>query len=264
MTGVGFFDVDVVAGVATATLDRPPANALDYALYEEFSLLLDRLESDDEVRVVVFASANERIFMAGADLRDMEHYDRRRGASARKVDTVHTAFLRLQRLGKPTIGILSGHALGGGCEFSLCLDFRFMSRGRARIGLPEATLGFVPGGGGTQRLARLVGRAAATELLMLGRRIDADEAERIGLVTTACDDAASTRARAEELAAELASRPPVALRLIKRALNDGVDGDLPAGLAVEREAVIEALATEDAREGPRAFLEKRPPDFKGR
>lgn len=264
MTGVGFFDVDVVAGVATATLDRPPANALDYALYEEFSLLLDRLESDDEVRVVVFASANERIFMAGADLRDMEHYDRRRGASARKVDTVHTAFLRLQRLGKPTIGILSGHALGGGCEFSLCLDFRFMSRGRARIGLPEATLGFVPGGGGTQRLARLVGRAAATELLMLGRRIDADEAERIGLVTAACDDAASTRARAEELAAELASRPPVALRLIKRALNDGVDGDLPAGLAVEREAVIEALATEDAREGPRAFLEKRPPDFKGR
>lgn len=260
---MGFFGIEVVEGVATATLDRPPANALDYELYEEFSLLLDRLESDDEIRVVVFASANERIFMAGADLRDMEHYDRRRGASARKVDTVHSTFLRLQRLGKPTIGILSGHALGGGCEFSLCLDFRFMVRGRARIGLPEATLGFVPGGGGTQRLARLIGRAAATELLMLGRRIDADEAERIGLVNAACDDVAATHARAQQLAAELATRPPVALRLIKRALNDGVDGDLLAGLAVEREAVIEALATQDAREGPRAFLEKRPPDFKG-
>lgn len=256
--------MEVDDGVATATLDRPPANALDYELYGELSLMLDELESDDDVRVVIFASANERIFMAGADLRDMESYDRRRGASARKVDTVHATFLRLQRFGKPTIGVLSGHALGGGCEFALCLDFRFMSRGRARIGLPEATLGFVPGGGGTQRLARLVGRAKATELLMLGRRLDADEAAHIGLVTEACDDPAKTAVRASELARELASRPPVALRLIKRALNDGVDGDLPAGLAVEREAVIEALSTEDAREGPRAFVEKRSPEFKGR
>lgn len=261
---MAFFAVETDGGVAVATLDRPPANTLDGELYEELSGLIERLESDDGVRAVVFASANERIFVAGADLARMEAYDRRRGAAARKVDMVHAAFLRLQRLAKPTIGAITGHALGGGCELALCLDFRLMARGRARIGLPEVTLGLVPGGGGTQRLARLVGRAKATELLMLGRRLDADEAAAAGLVTAACDDAAATLERARALAAELAERPPVALRLVKRALNDGVDGGLPAGLAVEREAVIEALATEDAREGPRAFVEGRPPEFRGR
>lgn len=250
--------------VAEVVLDRPPANALDYELYAELNLLIDELESDDTVRAVLFASANERIFMAGADLRDMESYDRRRGATARKVDTVQSVFLRLQRLAKPTVGVITGHALGGGCEFSLCLDLRVMSRGPARIGLPEVTLGFVPGGGGTQRLARLVGRGEATRMLMLGIRLDADEALRVGLITEVASDAEAALARGRELAQQLATMPPVAIRLIKRALNDGVDGDLTAGLAVEREAVIEALATEDAREGPRAFLEKRSPRFEGR
>lgn len=250
--------------VAEVVLNRPPANALDYELYAELNLLIDELEGDDTVRAVLFASANERIFIAGADLRDMESYDRRRGATARKVDTVQSVFLRLQRLAKPTVGVITGHALGGGCEFSLCLDLRIMSRGPARIGLPEVTLGLVPGGGGTQRLARLVGRAQATRMLMLGVRLDADEALRVGLVTEVASDAEAALARGRELAQQLATMPPVAIRLIKRALNDGVDGDLLAGLAVEREAVIEALATEDAREGPRAFLEKRPPRFEGR
>ena len=261
---MGWFDVTTDGGVATATLDRPPANSLDYELYEELSLLLDRLESDDAVRAVVFASALESIFISGGDIKAMASYDRRRGASARKVDTVHTTFQRLQRFAKPTVGAITGHALGGGCEFALCLDFRLMARGRARIGLPEVTLGIVPGGGGTQRLARLVGRAAATELLMLGTRLDADRAERIGLVHEACDDPAATRTRAAELAADLAARAPVAIRALKRALNDGLDGDLPAGLAVEREAVIEVLGTADAQEGATAFIEKREPRFRGR
>lgn len=261
---MGWFRVTTEAGVATATLDRPPANSLDYELYEELSLLLDQLESDDDVRAVVFASALESIFISGGDIKAMATYDRRRGASARKVDTVHLTFQRLQRFAKPTVGAITGHALGGGCEFALCLDFRLMARGRARIGLPEVTLGIVPGGGGTQRLARLVGRAAATELLMLGTRLDADRAERIGLVHEACDGADATRTRAADLAADLAGRAPVAIRAVKRALNDGVDGDLPAGLAVEREAVIEVLGTEDAQEGATAFIEKREPRFRGR
>ena len=259
-----WFGVEVEGGVATATLDRPPANSLDYALYDELSQLVDRLESDPAVRAIVFASANEKIFISGANIHDMLEYDRRRGASARKVDTVHATFLRVQRCAKPTIAAISGHALGGGCEFALCMDFRFMARGRARIGLPEVTLGIVPGGGGTQRLARLIGRAKATELLMLGKRLDADEAVAVGLVTEACDDPVSTLACAQELAAELATRPPIAIRNLKRALNDGVDGDLVRGLAVEREAVIEVLGTEDALEGARAFIDKRPPDFQGR
>lgn len=261
---MAWFGVSTVDGVATATLDRPPANSLDYELYDELSLLLDDLESDADVRAVVFASALDRTFISGGDIKAMASYDRRRGASARKVDTVHTTFQRLQRFAKPTVGAITGHALGGGCEFALCLDFRVMTRGRARIGLPEITLGIVPGGGGTQRLARLIGRGPATELLMLGRRLDADEAAAIGLVHEACDDVDATRARTADLAAELATRPPVALRAVKRALNDGVDADLPAGLAVEREAVIEVLATEDAQEGATAFVEKRPPTFRGR
>lgn len=259
-----WFTVTTTDEVATATLDRPPANPLDDELYDELSLLLADLESDDAVRAVVFDSAVDGIFVSGGDIKAMTRYDRRRGASARKVDTVHAAFLRVQRFAKPTVAAITGHALGGGCELALCLDFRVMTRGPARIGLPEVTLGIVPGGGGTQRLARLVGRAAATELLLLGKRLDADRAAAIGLVHEACDDPAATRTRAAELAVDLASRAPVAVRAIKRALNDGVDGDLPAGLAVEREAVVEVLGTADALEGATAFVEKRPPIFRGR
>lgn len=261
---MGWFRVETDAGVAVATLDRPPVNALDYALYAELSELVDGLESDDAARAVVFASALEHVFISGADVKDMTGYDRRRGASARKVDTVQSTFLRVQRLAKPTVGAITGHALGGGCEFALCLDFRVMAQGRARIGLPEVGLGIVPGGGGTQRLARLVGRAAAAEILMLGRRLDARQAAAIGLVTEACPDPEATLERARALAAELASKAPVALRLVKKALNDGVDGDLPRGLAVERDAVVEALGTADAREGVAAFLEKREPRWEGR
>ena len=258
-----WFSVAIAEGVATATLDRPPANPLDDELYEELSLLLAELESDESVRAVVVDSAVDGIFVSGGDIKAMAGYDRRRGASARKVDTVHATFQRLQRFAKPTVGAITGHALGGGCELALCLDFRLMTRGRARIGLPEVTLGIVPGGGGTQRLARLVGRAAATELLLLGSRLDADRAAAIGLVHEACDDPDATRARAAELAADLASRAPVAVRAIKRALNEGVDGDLPRALAVEREAVIEVLGTVDAQEGAAAFVAKRPPIFRG-
>lgn len=261
---MGFFRLDRRGPVAVATLDKPPANTLDYALYDELALLLAELENDDKTRAVVFASANPKVFISGADLKDMRSYDRRRGAVARKVDTVHGAFLRLQRLAKPTIGAITGHALGGGCEFALCLDFRIMSDGAACIGLPEVTLGMVPGGGGTQRLARLVGRARATELLMLGTRLHAREAHRIGLVHEACAGDDATMERAVGLGEELADRGPVAIRLIKRALNDGVDVPLAAGLAVEREGVVEAMDTEDAREGVAAFLERRRPRFLGR
>lgn len=259
-----WFEIDVGEGVATATLDRPPANTLDYDLYEELSRLLDTLESDDDVRAVVFASAHEKIFISGADIEAMEDYDRSRGAVARKVDTVHHTFLRLQRFGKPTVGAITGHALGGGCEFSLCLDFRVMAAGRARIGLPEVNLGIIPGGGGTQRLARLVGRSAATEMLMLGTRLGAEKAADIGLVHEVRPDPSAARARALELARELAGQPPLALRAIKRALNEGVDGGIPRGLAVEREGVIEVVGSRDAEEGVAAFLDERDPEFEGR
>jgi len=242
-------------------IDNPPANALTEELYGALGEAVTALESDDEVRAVVVASAHERIFVSGADIRAMAAYDFRRGAVARKVDLVAGSFLRLQRLSKPTIAAIEGHALGGGCELALALDFRFMARGPARIGLSEAALGIIPGGGGTQRLPRLIGRARATELMMLARRLDADEAQAVGLVTEACD-AGEVRARATAQAVELAAMPRSSMRLIKRALNDGYDGDLLRGLAVEREAAIEALLSPEAREGIGAFLEKRAARFR--
>jgi enoyl-CoA hydratase/carnithine racemase len=261
---VEYFEIERSDGVAVATVDKPPANTLDFALYDEISALLDELENDDEVRSVVFASAHPRVFISGANIKDMEHYDRTPGPMSRRVDKAQGTFLRLQRFGKPTVGALTGHALGGGCEFSLCLDFRVMMAGGPTIGLPEVTLGLVPGGGGTQRLARLVGRPKALEMLMLGSRLKAEEANAAGLVTSVGSNAADTLARAIELARKLAVQAPVALRLIKQAVNEGVDGDLVRGLSVEREAVIEALQTEDSREGVAAFLEKRPPRYQGK
>jgi enoyl-CoA hydratase len=248
------------SGVTLVEIDNPPANALTEQVYAALSETVAQLELDDGTRAVVFASAHESIFISGADIGAMATYDFRRGAVARKIDLVGACFLRIQRLGKPTIGAIEGHALGGGCELALALDFRFMARGSARIGLSEAALGIIPGGGGTQRLPRLIGRARAAELLMLARRLDADEAERIGLITAAYDPDALRR-EAIAHAERLAAMPRSSLRLIKRALNDGYDRDLLDGLAVEREAAIEALLAPEAREGIAAFLEKRRATF---
>lgn len=256
-----FLKVEVARGVAEVVIDRPPMNTLDYEMYDQLTLVAEQLESDETVRAVLFRSAHPTVFVSGADIAQMQHYDRRRGASARKVDTVHNTFLRVQRLSKPTVVVIAGHALGGGCELALCMDFRVMARGRARIGLPEVNLGIVPGGGGTQRLARLIGRAEATEMLLLGLRLDADTALRKGLVSRSCADAEGALDEGRMIATRLAAQSPSAVRLIKRALNDGVDGDLVRGLAVEREAVIEALAGPDAVEGLTAFIEKRPPVY---
>ncbi|HSG78718.1 MAG TPA: enoyl-CoA hydratase/isomerase family protein [Acidimicrobiia bacterium] len=264
MTDFQFLRVTVADGVADVVIDKPPVNSLSYEMYDEISRLVDVLEGDPDVRAVVFRSAQEKIFMAGADIKDMQGYDRRRGPAARKIDTASATFLRLQRMARPTVVAITGHALGGGCEFSLAMDFRVMTEGRARIGQPEVSLGIIPGGGGTQRLTRLVGRAKATEMLMLGERLSAREAEAIGLVNRVGETDEETLEIARGLAGRLAGQAPVAIRLIKRALNEGVDGDLVRGLAVEREAMIEAYLSADADEGVAAFLEKRDPEWEGR
>jgi len=244
-------------GVCVVEYHHPPVNALDANSHAELRQLLRALEGDDETRVVLFASAHPTIFIAGSDIETMKPLPQTKAAVAERIDNAVGTFARLQHLSKPTIGVIEGHALGGGCELALALDFRFMKRGRARIGLPEAALGLIPAAGGTQRLARLVGRARAADLLMLGRRIDADEAATIGLVRAA-DDA---RSGALAYAKRLASMPSSSLRAIKTCLNDGYDGDLPRGLQVERYAALDAFTSDEATEGLTAFLEKRPPRF---
>ena len=256
-----FFRVERDGAVAVCLLDKPPANALDEDLHAAFGALLDWLERDDSVRAVVLGSAHASIFMAGARLEEFpdEHFGAE--ATARRVDLAQATFLRVQRLPKPVVAAITGHALGGGCELALACDFRLMARGQALVGCPEIRLGIIPGGGGTQRLPRLVGRARAGRMLLLGQRLGAAEAAEIGLVDEACADVAATLAAARALAAELAAMPAPGVRLIKRCLNDGYDSALLQGLAVERAAAIEALAQPEAREGLRAFLERREPRF---
>jgi enoyl-CoA hydratase/carnithine racemase len=261
LTSLAFFTVEPAGPVAVCTLDKPPANTLDEELYAEIDRLVAGIELSSDVRSAVIASAHPSIFVAGADIKRMADYDFRPGATGRKVDLVHATFRRLERVGKPTVAAIAGHALGGGCELALACDFRVMAEGDARIGLPEVGLGIIPGGGGTQRLARLVGRGRAAELLMLGTRLSASDAERIGLVTRACPTPEDTLREAIALSERLARMPSPGLRLIKRCLNDGVDGDLDHGLAIEREAVVEALSQPEAREGIAAFVERRAPRF---
>jgi enoyl-CoA hydratase/carnithine racemase len=259
---IPFFGVEVDDGVAICTLDKPPANTLDEDLYDALDALVAAMELDDAVRAIVLASAHESIFVAGADVKRMAEYDFRPGATARKVDLVHAAFGRVERCAKPTVACIAGHALGGGCELALCCDLRVMVDGEARIGLPEVTLGLVPGGGGTQRLPALVGRGRATELMLLGSRLSGPEAVAIGLVNRACPTREATLETARDLARDLAALPGSTLRLIKRCLRVGAYGGVERGLAVEREAVVEALAQPAAREGIAAFLERRAPSFR--
>jgi enoyl-CoA hydratase/carnithine racemase len=258
-----FFRIERHDAVALCLLDKPPANTLDEDLHADFDRLLRLLELDDTVRTVVLGSANEKIFMAGAKLEAFpeEHFSRTE--SAKRVDSAQHTFMRVQRLAKPVIAAITGHALGGGCELAISCDFRVMQAGEALIGCPEIRLGIIPGGGGTQRLPRLVGRSHAARMLLLGLRLGAREAERIGLVDEVRDTGEETVAAALELAAQLAEMPAPGLRLIKRCLSDGYDAGLVQGLAVEREAAIEALAQPEAREGLQAFLERRTPRFHG-
>ena len=253
--------VELDRAVAEVTIDNPPANALTNEMYERLSALLDELERDPAVRVVLFLSDHPTIFVAGADINAMRDYDFSAPAIERKLTLVHGTFLKLQRFAKPTIVSIEGHAVGGGCELALSLDARLMPAGKARIGLPEARLGIIPGGGGTQRLERRVGRGRAAQMMMLGEGIGAEEAERIGLVNAACADPAATRERARDYGRRLAEMPSSSLRLIKTCLNDGYDAGLVAGLEVERQCAVQALLAPEAKEGIAAFVEKRPARF---
>lgn len=263
MSEYSFLQVEKRGGVARVTINKPPVNALDNDLYDELVRVSEQLDADESTRVIVFLSGLEKIFMAGADIKQMRSYRFEREFIEQKIDTVHTTFNRIERIRKPTLAAITGHALGGGCEFVLTLDFRFMSTGEPRIGLPEINLGIIPGGGGTQRLPRLIGRERAAELMMTGERLDAMRAEQIGLVTRACPPD-KTVEEAVSFAERLAGQAPVALQAIKQCLVDSVDADLTLGLQMEKKYCTEAVLSEDAREGISAFLEKREPQWKGR
>ncbi len=251
--------VDVRDRIATLTIDRPEKrNALSAEVRRELIAALDQQVADDRVRVIILTGAGEKAFVAGADISEFagrSPLEQRAAMEGRRVFDV------VAECPKPTIAAINGVALGGGCELALACDLRIAARS-ARLGQPEVKLGLLPGGGGTQRLPRLVGAGRALRLIMTGEIIDAAEAERIGLVDQVVDDGA-LEGQARELASRLAAQSPVALRLIKTAARAAAEMPLPAGLAFERELFITAFGSEDRQEGVTAFLEKRQPDFQG-
>ena len=251
---------DAADGIATVTINRPgKLNALNAAVRQAFMATLERLEADTSVRVVIVTGAGERAFVAGADIAEFETRTALDQFTASRCATVYSAAARFR---KPLIAAINGFCLGGGCELALACDIRIASTG-ARFGQPEVNLGFLPGGGATQRLSRLVGVGQAFKLIYSGEMIGADEALRIGLVEeVVAPDRLMTRAR--ELAASIAKKSPVALQLIKEAIRASLETPLAAGLRLETALLSVAFSSEDKREGVRAFLERRPPVFKGR
>jgi enoyl-CoA hydratase/carnithine racemase len=244
--------------VALLRLNRPEArNALSAEMREEIASSLERLDADPEVRCIVIAGADE-FFAAGADIRAMAE----RPVAAAPDPKGMEFWQRLTSIGTPTIAAVSGYAFGGGCELALACDMIVCDE-KTRFGQPEITLGIIPGGGGTQRLARAIGKQRAMEYVLTGRRWDAKTAERWGLVNKVVGKGAWLT-EAIELARTVAERPPLALRLAKQAVLAAQETTLADGLAAERKLFEEAMASEDRVEGMNAFLEKREPRFQGR
>ena len=244
--------------VGLAQLDRPDArNALSPDLIAELGALLQRFDADPDVRCFVIAGGEEW-FAAGADIKVM--------AERTLVETLEAESARfwplVASLRTPLVAAVSGYALGGGCELALACDMIVASES-AEFGQPEILLGIIPGGGGTQRLARVMGKQRAMELVLTGRRIDAQEAYALGIVNTVAP-AGEWLTAALELGEVIARRPPLAVRFGKQAVLAAEETPLSAGLAQERRLFELAMATEDRVEGMRAFLEKRKPEFRGR
>ncbi len=247
--------------LAVITLNRPQVlNALNRATLEELAAAVEECAGEDAVRVILLTGAGPKAFVAGADIGELAKLNEEEGAAYAAMG--QALLRRIETLGKPVIACVNGFALGGGCELAMACTVRLASE-TARLGQPEVKLGVIAGFGGTQRLARLVGRGAALKLLLTGAVIPAGEALRIGLVDEVVA-AGELMARGEALAGEMAANAPVALRLTLEAVDRGLDLPLDEGLEVEARLFGEVCATEDKAEGTQAFLAKRPARWAGR
>jgi enoyl-CoA hydratase len=248
-------------GVAVVTVNRPKVlNALNTQTLDELRRAILELKHDDAVRAVVLTGAGEKSFIAGADINELATQTPA-GGREHAIRGQHI-FDLIEHMGKPVIAAINGYALGGGCELAMACTIR-LAADTAKLGQPEINLGIIPGYGGTQRLARLVGRGRALELLLTGDQIPAQEAHRLGLVNRVVP-AAELMAEAKKLAATLASKAPLAIRYILEAVHKGLEMPFPQAQNYEATLFGLVASSEDMREGTRAFLEKRKADFKGR
>ncbi|KNE54035.1 hypothetical protein AMAG_00038 [Allomyces macrogynus ATCC 38327] len=246
-------------GITILSLNRPKAkNALSRQLLAEFRECLDAVRFDADTRVLVVRSLVDRVFCAGADLKERATMNPTEVAAF--VSSLRAAFSELEALPMPTIAAIDGAALGGGLEMALCCDLRVAGPG-AKLGLPETKLAIIPGAGGTQRLPRLIGPAKAKELIFTGRVLSPADALAIGVVSRTADDSAVPGALA--LAREIVPQGPIAVRMAKLAVDRGSQVDLASGLAFEQTCYAQVIPTEDRLEGLKAFAEKRTPQYRG-
>jgi enoyl-CoA hydratase len=246
--------------VALITINRPEKrNALNIQTREEGAAALDELRDDDSIGVVVFTGAGDKAFIAGADIAE---FAGRTALTQRDVMLGRSLFTAIDTFPKPIIAMVNGYCLGGGCELALACDIRIASES-ASFGQPEINLGIIPGGGGTQRLTRLIGEGKAMELILTGDIINAQEALTLGLVNTVVP-AADLEAKTMELANRIAEKSPIALRMAKEAVKIASRSNLDEGLRREVDLFALCFSSEDKDEGVTAFLEKRKPTFKGK
>ncbi|MBO1336419.1 enoyl-CoA hydratase/isomerase family protein [Streptomyces sp. VRA16 Mangrove soil] len=245
--------LEVSEGVGTITLARPPMNALDIATQDRIKELAEEATARDDVRAVV-VRGSEKVFAAGADIKEMQAMDH--AAMVTRARALQDSFSAVARIPKPVVAAITGYALGGGCELALCADYRIAAE-NAKLGQPEILLGLIPGAGGTQRLARLVGPSKAKDLIFTGRHVKADEALVMGLVDRVVP-ADEVFGAAHAWAAKLAQGPAIALRAAKESIDAGLETDLETGLAIERNWFAGLFATQDRETGMRSFVEEGP------
>ena len=247
--------------IATIKLNKPQSmNSINSELMSELNKVLDLISADNEIAVVII-TGNEKVFAAGADIKEISQIDTPVKAHS-FVETIQLLFNKLERIPQPVIAAVSGLALGGGCEMCMACDIR-IAADNALFGQPEIKIGVIPGAGGTQRLPRLVGVGRAKELLYTGDPIKAEEAFRIGLVNKVVP-LASLMDEAKAMASKIAKQPGYALKITKIVVNDGINMDLRAAIAYEARSFEQLFATEDQQEGMKAFIEKRKANFTGK
>lgn len=246
-------------GIAIVTLNRPKAaNAFSVQMLQELKEAITDLRFDPNVRLVIVTGSGEKIFCAGADLKERADMDEME--VKKTIALIRENINNLESLPKPVIAAVNGAAFGGGTELALACDIR-IAASHAKFGLTETSLGIIPGAGGTQRLPRLIGKGKAKELIFTARRIDAVEAERIGLIEQVTE---TVMEAALKLAEEIVKNGPIAVSQAKIAIDKGYEADIQTGLAIEQSAYEITIPTEDRLEGLRAFKEKRLPDFNGK
>jgi enoyl-CoA hydratase/carnithine racemase len=247
--------------IGTITLNRPPANSYDIQFMQELDAAIDAADGDPQVKAIILKSASEKFFSAGADIKAFLANSTE--ANMEMIRTAHRALEKMALSPKVFVAAINGHALGGGLEMALACDLRFAAEGNYRLGLPEVTLGLLPGNGGTQRLPRLIGANKALEMMLTGESVGPEEAHRLGLVNKLFP-AEKLLEETEAYARKVASGAGVAIGKIKQAVYQGIALPLKDSLALERDLIEPLFKTEDAQEGLKAFAEKRPPVYRGK